>query len=131
MTLKHAVDWQEPVQVLAPADRTATATSGEIDLSAYHGKVALTLDSAAGTGTNPTLDVKVQDKSGTAGAYADMTGKVFTQVTNAAASIQRLLIDTRDVVGAKIKVVATIGGTTPHFVCGVSLQAVEEYPAAL
>lgn len=127
--LSNSQLWPKAVEVLAPAARTATATSAAIDLAAYKGGVALTLHSAAGTGTAPTMDGKVQDCATSGGTYADVAGATFTQVTDAAGgSIQRLIVDTRKV-KEFIKVVLTIAGTTPSFTCAVSLAAIEEYPA--
>lgn len=97
---------------LAPAARTASANGTSVDLQGYDGDVLAVLDSAAGTGTSPTMDVKVQDSADNS-AFADVTGLTFTQVINAV-SLQTLRIDSRSV-RRYIRLVATIGGTTPSF----------------
>lgn len=94
--------------------RTATFTGTAIDISMYQGDLKVILDSAAGTGTTPTLDGKVQTGDQSDGSdAADVSGAVFTQVV-AAASKQSIGVDTR---GCKkyVRFVGTIAGTTPSF----------------
>lgn len=99
---------------LASAARTASANGVSLDLQGYNGQLMAILESAAGTGTTPTLDVKVQDSADDT-AFADVSGLTFTQVTTAA-SLQTLRIDSR-AVRRYIRLVATIGGSTPSFNC--------------
>lgn len=120
-----SLQFSAPTSVLAPADRTATATSAAIDLQAYDGEMVLNLHSAAGTGTTPTLDVKVQDCDTEAGTYADVSGMAFAQVTTTAACAD-LVLPVREL-KRYIKVVATIAGTSPHFLSAVTLRAVPKY----
>ena len=46
---------------VATAAVTSTATSSAIDLLEYDGDVLLILDSAAGGGSSPTLDIKLTE----------------------------------------------------------------------
>jgi hypothetical protein len=39
------------------------------------------LDSAAGGGSSPTLDIKLTECATTGGTYTDLSGATFTQVT--------------------------------------------------
>ena len=99
--------------VALPAARTTTFTSAAIDLSVYDGELAMILNSAAGTGTTPTLDGKIQHCDTSGGTYAD-SGITLTQVTDAAASLQTKLFQ-KSAVKQYIKFVGTIAGTTPSF----------------
>ena len=107
---------------LAPiAAVTATGNGTGVDITAYEGYGQIVLVSAAGTGTSPTLDVKVQESSDDS-TYTDITGLAFTQVTDAADITQMLQID---ISGTKkyVRVVDTAGGTTPSFDRSVVLIA--------
>ena len=131
MPRNDALNWPDPVEVLAPADRTTTATSAAIDLQPYAGNVAVLLHVALGTGTTPTLDAKVQHCDSSGGSYADITGAAFTQVTGAAgAGVQKLMLNTRSIY-RYIKLVATIAGTSPHFLSSAGLLAEPEWPTAV
>ena len=110
---------------VASASVTATATSGAIDLKEFDGDVLLVLNCAAGTGSSPTLDIKVQDSDETGGTYGDLSGATFTQVTDAA-SVQTLEVN-KDECKRFIKIVQTVGGSSPVFVYGVSLIAAKKY----
>ena len=110
---------------VASASVTATATSGAIDLKEFDGDVLLVLNCAAGTGSSPTLDIKVQDSDETGGTYGDLSGAAFTQVTDSA-SVQTLEVN-KDECKRFIKIVQTVGGSSPVFVYGISLIAAKKY----
>ena len=110
---------------VASASVSATATSSAIDLKDFDGDVLLVLNSAAGTGSSPTLDVKVQDSDETGGTYADLSGAAFTQVTTSA-SLQTLEVN-KDECKRFIKLVQTVGGSSPVFVYGISLVGAKKY----
>lgn len=112
------LDLKEETTILSflpPAARTTGANGTGIDLQGYIGIAVAALHSAAGTGTTPTLDVKIQDSADNS-TFADVTGYAFTQVTDAAASLQDLEIDTRKV-RRYVRAVTAITGTTPSFTC--------------
>jgi hypothetical protein len=108
---------------------TAAAEGSAIDLSAIDGNIMLILSAEAGTGTNPTLDITIEERvdatdtwaaidndawfnpaTNTSGSAAD-----FTQVTNAANSFQKRGLK-RQLLKAQIRATCTIGGTsTPTF----------------
>ena len=98
---------------------TADASGAGADLQGYQGVLKIVLDSGAGGGTTPTLDVKIQDSADNS-TFADVSGKVFTQVTGASASIQSLAIDTR-AVRRYIRAVIAITGTSPTFGLAVAV----------
>ena len=98
---------------------TVNADGAGVDLQDYQGVLKVILNSGAGGGTTPTLDAKIQDSADNS-AFADIPGKVFTQVTGNA-SIQSLAIDTR-AVKRYIRADLTITGTSPTF--GLAVTAV-------
>ncbi len=108
------------VEALPTATRTATANGSAVNLVDYDGDVALTLMTAAGTGTSPTLDVKVQDSADGSSGWADVSGATFTQVTDAADAHETIYVDA-DNVKQYIRLVPTIAGTSPSFACGVNM----------
>tara|TARA_R100000231_G_scaffold3174_2_gene5847 strand:+ start:7565 stop:7948 length:384 start_codon:yes stop_codon:yes gene_type:complete len=110
---------------VATAAKTATATSAAIDLLEFDGDVLLVLDSAAGTGSSPTLDVKLTECDTTGGTYTDLSGATFTQVTDSA-SMQTLVIS-KDSAERFVKIVQTIGGSTPSFTFSINLIGVKKY----
>ena len=104
---------------------TSTATSSAIDLLEYDGDVLLVLDCAAGTGTSPTLDIKITECATTGGTYTDLSGAAFTQVVDAA-SMQTLVIN-KDSAERFVKIVQTITGSSPSFTFSVNLIGVKKY----
>lgn len=107
------------------ASVTATASSSVIDLLEFDGDVVLVLNCAAGTGSSPTLNVKVQEHSATSGTFTDLSGATFTEVTTSA-SLQTLAIN-KDECKRYIKIVQTVAGSSPVFVYGISLVAAKKY----
>ena len=110
---------------VATAAVTSTATSSAIDLLEYDGDVVLILDSAAGGGSSPTLDIKLTESDTTSGTYTDLSGATFTQVTGSA-SMQTLAIN-KDSSKRFIKIVQTIGGSSPTFTFSINLIGVKKY----
>jgi len=104
----------------APASRTATVNGSSVNVLDYIGIAEAVLDSAAGTGTAPTLDVKIQDSSDGV-TFADIAGKAFTQVTGSI-SLQSLSLNMGEIRGF-VRAVITITGTGPAFICSVTLRA--------
>jgi len=110
---------------VATAAVTSTATSSAIDLLEYDGDVLLILDSAAGGGSSPTLDIKLTECATTGGTYTDLSGATFTQVVGAA-SMQTLTIN-KDSSERFIKIVQTIGGSSPTFTFSINLIGLKKY----
>ena len=110
---------------VATAAVTSTATSAAIDLKEYDGDVTLILTSAAGTGSSPTLDVKVQDSDASGGSYADLSGATFTQVTDAVS--MQVITFVKDEAKRYIKIVQTVGGSTPSFTFNINGVALKKY----
>lgn len=82
------------------------------------------LSSAAGTGTTPTLDLKLQQSDDNS-TFTDVPiaqnvdGTAFAQVTTVASFQER----TYKPQSRYVRAVATIGGTTPSFNCAAILIA--------
>ena len=115
-------EYPQDVACQAIVTKTSTFTGAAVAVGAYMGRGKLTLISAAGTGTSPTMDVKVQHCATSGGSYADVSGATFTQVTDAAAALEGITLD-MDALAGYIKIVATIAGTSPSFIYGVALAA--------
>jgi hypothetical protein len=106
------------------AARTATGQTSGIDLQQYDGDVVFVLDSAAGTGTSPTMDVTIEDSADNS-SFAAITGAAFTQVVDAA-SAQKLVIS-KDEARRYVRVKYTIAGTSPSFTFSVNGIGVKKY----
>lgn len=101
--------------VVSKSARTLTGNSGWVDIG-HAREIIAQLAADAGTGTSPTLDVKFQTSwDGTDATAADVTTGAFTQVLAAASAQMKSLT----IFHRYIKVVWTVGGTTPSFNFGV------------
>ena len=123
--IQQTLEKLEIFSVVPTAAVTSTATSSAIDLLEYDGDVMLILDSAAGGGSSPTLDIKVTESDASSGTYTDLSGATFTQVTGSA-SMQTLAIN-KDESKRYIKIVQTIGGSSPTFTFSINLVGVKKY----
>ena len=83
------------------------------------------MDSAAGGGSSPTLDIKLTECDTTGGTYTDLSGATFTQVVGAA-SMQTLTIN-KDSSERFVKIVQTIGGSSPTFTFSINLIGLKKY----
>lgn len=100
--------------VVAKAAQTVSGNSGWIDVG-YVKELVAQLHSDAGTGTTPTLDVKLQTSfDGTDANAVDIPSGSFTQVVAASNQLKSVSLFHN-----YIKVVWTIAGTTPSFNFGV------------
>lgn len=125
--LLHAIAGATVAELVLPAAKTSTVTSTGIDVSAYEGSLLVILHSAAGTGTTPTLNGKLQDSDAVGGTYADVPGATFVEIDDTAGgSIQAIAVDLGNVNGF-LRFVGTIAGTTPSFTMGVSVVGLKKY----
>lgn len=113
------------VNLAAAARLTATTTSAAVDVSDFTGNAKLVLNSSATEAADNTLDVKLTHCDTSGGTYTD-AGVAFTQVVNSAASFQSLDFSV-DGLKKYVKVVSTLGGTTPAVTRSVSLIANKAY----
>mgnify|MGYP001235951967 FL=1 len=123
--IQQALEKLQLFSCVATAAVTSTATSAAIDLKEYDGDVSLILTSAAGTGSSPTLDVKVQDSDASDGTYGDLSGAAFTQVTDSAS--MQVITFSKDEAKRYIKIVQTVGGSTPSFTFNINALALKKY----
>lgn len=106
---------------VAKSARTASGASAWLDIGDVR-ELVMQLQSDAGTGTAPTLDVKLQTSfDGTDANAIDVPTGSFTQVTTGASN----QIKAVTVFHPFIKVIWTIAGTTPSFNFGVYLTGKE------
>ncbi len=119
----------DPLNLASVGARTATTNHTGVDRKNYGGRAKARLKSAAGTGTTPTLAVKLQDSPDNS-TWTDITGATFTGLTDAAAGNEDINVDL-DVAERYIRAVATIGGTNPSFTYGVDLIAAGHPDAAV
>lgn len=102
------------IEIVPVTTATSTHTGTGQDTQKYDGYAQFILTSAAGTGTSPTLDVKLQESDALGSGYTDIAGATFTQVTDAADASEMIQVD----MAARkkyIRAVGTIAGTTPSF----------------
>ena len=105
--------------LLPAATATATANGASVDVRDLSGIAAIVLDSAAGTGTMPTLAITIQDSPDGTTSWAAIPGAAFTQVAGTA-SQQKIPVNVNACRGF-LRAVETLGGTTPSFVRSVTL----------
>lgn len=123
--LRQALDKLEAINFHATAARTATGSATGVDMQQYDGDVVLILDSAAGTGTSPTLAVTIEHSDSLGSGYTAIAGAAFTSVTTTA-SQQRLVIS-KDEARRYVRATYTLGGTTPSFTFSVNGVAAKKY----
>lgn len=114
----------EKIALHPNAARTATGQGTGYDKSDEHGKALVLIDSAAGTGTTPTLDISFEhapDNATWAAVPATAVG-TLVQITDAGASFQAAELDLDDL-DAFVRVVYTIAGGTPSFQFSVAMVA--------
>ncbi|HEX8091835.1 MAG TPA: hypothetical protein VF762_23480 [Blastocatellia bacterium] len=109
-TVVFTFDSKNFQQPFTSAARTATATSSTFTVGNVDNLVGYESVTAA-SGTTPTLDVKVQDTPDGGTLWFDIAGMTHTQATGATTEVKSA---TRKF-ATKIRVVATIAGTTPSF----------------
>lgn len=114
-----------PTSILGAAAITASANGTGVDISAFEGAVKFTLDSSAGGGADHTLDVKLQHSDDDV-TYTDITGGVFTQVTNAAAAYESIILSA-DGLKKYVRGVDTVAGTSPTFSRALSMVGEKKY----
>lgn len=123
--IQQALDKLQLTNLHPTTARTATGNGTGADVQARDGDLVLVLDSAAGTGTAPTLDVTVESSDTLGGTYTAITGAAFTRVTTTAS--QQLLVISKDEARRFIRIVYTLTGTTPSFTFSVNALGVNKY----
>lgn len=96
-----------------PKNQSSTGNGASFDTKPYKGGLCFVLTSSAGTGTTPTMDVKIQHSSDNA-AWSDVSGATFTQVTDASSLTEKLTLSTANV-DRYVRFRFVLGGTTPSY----------------
>lgn len=128
--MSYSVNPLKQITVFEDKARTASANSSDFNNFGYRG-VHLVLMADTKTGTNPTLDVKLQGKDNLSGEYYDITSASFAQVTDNMTAAKYLVVypgltqatnnKVSDALPKTWRVVATIGGTsTPGYTFSVA-----------
>jgi len=125
MNLMSALSHAVGLELIVPSVINATATGTGVDVTAYEGVAVAILDTIDGTGTTPTLDVKLQSSDAVGGTYADITGATFTQVTDSGGGIQVIAFVVANA-KAFVRAVATVTGTTPEFTLSVTFLGMKK-----
>lgn len=123
--LRQALDKFEALNFHATAARTSTGSATGVDLQQYDGDLVLLLDSAAGTGTTPTMVVSVEHSDSLGSGYTAISGAAFASVGTTAS--QQKLVISKDEAKRYVRVTYTLGGTTPSFTFSVNAVGVKKY----
>jgi len=115
-----------PLDLLVPGVRTTTASGTGVDVSAYEGMAIAVVQSLAGTGTTPTLNVKLQHCSTVGGTYADISGAAFVEIDDTVGGSVQLIAFNAAAVDGFVRATATIAGTTPSFTCSCVFVGVKK-----
>ena len=110
----------QTVSLADPAARSTTGQGAGVDVKDYDGIVGILLHSAAGTGTAPTLDVTLEESDDNSTFTAASGAVTFTQVTDAAASLQYAACDVSKL-KRYIRAKYSINGSSPSFTFSVAL----------
>ena len=118
--MTHVVDLRPNLigSTIAPVSCGSGATNGTgKDVSGWVGPITAVVNIGAVAGTNPTLDVKLQESADNS-SFSDITGATMTQATATGTGTILSFVHTKQYVRA----VATVGGTsTPTFLTSVVL----------
>lgn len=128
MIINNLADCLQVLDIIPVASVTSDGNGTGVDLVSYAGDIAIVLDCVNTAGTTPTMDIKIQESDDNL-SFSDVTSGAFTQVTDAAASVQKLSLN-KDALKRYIRAVKDIGGTnSPAFLVSVKGYAFKKYPA--
>ena len=116
------------LQLIVPQELSSTGNDTGVDTqdmmeAGYGRNFKAILDVGASTGTTPTLDVKIQESDALGSGYADISGAVFTQATDATQEEIHFVARKR-----YLRTVHTLGGTTPVFPTSCILIGTKRQP---
>jgi hypothetical protein len=92
----------------------------------YEGQIAFLFDVKNNSGTTPTLDGKLQHSDDNS-TFVDVTGATITQVTTTAS--QQKVVVNKDNLKRYVRVVSTLGGTSPNYTLSVQAVIAKKFPA--
>ena len=98
--------------------RTASLNGSWVDIGEYEGDILLVMPVGTVSGTSPTLAVKLEDADDSSGTNsADLAGAAFS--TQTTGPLVKQLAFSANSSRRWVRVVSTLGGTTPSFTYGV------------
>lgn len=116
--------------IVCAAKRANGTTNGtSVDCKEYGGRGRAVVSAEGGTGTTPTLDVKLQESDDNS-TWSDISGATFTQITTSDSTAQ-IAFDL-DSAGRYIRAVATIAGAAGAgfiFCVNLHLPAAPQVPS--
>jgi hypothetical protein len=116
--MRSVYDAIKAVFSIRPQSATSNVNGSAVDTSGYN-SAAVVLEVGAVSGTNPTLNVKIQESADGSTGWTDVAGAVFTQVT-AANNSQIIRVEGLGTSRQRyLRAVATLGGTSPNFTFAV------------
>ena len=107
------------VVLLASATKTATFTTSQDDGYKNADSIILQAVVTAQSGTTPTLDIKLQDSFDGGATWQD-TGIAIPQITT---TLGTFAVRSTLPLGALVRAVCTIGGTTPSYTFALTIYA--------
>lgn len=99
------------VNLVSPQEIAASSNGSGVDTMGYGDDLVVILNTGAVSGTNPTLDVKLQECDTSGGTYTDISGATFGQVSAA----NKLGVQRVNLTGTRkryIRAAYTLGGTS-------------------
>ncbi len=126
-------DVSSEATVFASQEFAEGANNSADQTNLYARGFILTLDYTAESGTNPTIDVKVQVKDGLSSKYVDLAGAAFAQKNAVGTFILTVYpgvaesgnVSVSDIIPLTWRVVATVGGTgTPTVTASLGVSYV-------
>ncbi len=103
---------------IAPAAVIASPTGVAVDCQLMDGPIHAFLNIGVVSGTNPTMDIKLQESDASGGTYTDIPGAVFSQKIAAGVDV----ISTNQRTLRWVRALGTLGGTsTPTFNMAVAI----------
>lgn len=128
MNKQNLAEHIQVIDISPVEDLLATAEGDAIDLKMFDGDLAIVLDAVNVAGTDPTLDVIIEDSdTDVAEDFEAIDGAEFETVTDADPSVQKLNLN-KDELKRFIRVIKTVGGTDdPEFLLSVKGYAFKKY----
>ena len=109
---------------IVPAALTTTTSGAAVDLMDGVGNMGFgVMQVGAVSGTQGTLDVKIQECATTNGTWTDVTGATFTQVTTSGTTTSTPALASFKHTKRYVRAYATFAGTFTSMLAGVNLFA--------
>lgn len=113
--------YADSIAVLASAARTTSSTGSAVELPGQARKFSFQIVCSARSGTNPTLDAKIQHSIDGGTTWFDLV--TFTQLTATGQELKsyaEVEASSAQVVGKLVRASWTVGGTNPSFTFAIT-----------